>query len=490
MSYVKYNGNRLIPAPLVNIGKTYTKSNDGSIIGSIFNVSLVGEIVAWKGSPASNGTWHTGTDYPADESIDSNSRLSAIQRKQEAIRTLFADEGKSLIIQALDGTEAVSGYPRVVGIEFPEGIWYDRSPYTINLELDTLYPENEDDFTYNLASAEESWTIDTDERPESIGDLSRTYRLSHTVSATGKLKYTSTSVPVKEAWREARDWVHTRLGFDSYIALSSGVNNLPSYYGGYNHARNEVDDKRGGSYSVSETWILASGTALEDFSVSTNTSRDKAIISVTINGNIIGLEQRDSDLQVTTTKYANALSRFNAVSGLALTRAQTYSGETLNILPESMIVGRSPTNGTINYTFNYNNRTSNLIANAKSEKISVNDTAHGGESFAELFVLDRGEGPILQDLGTRPSYKRTLSIELVVNKPSVTASDASIKAAFYDSNPRADVSTSGDIQTIIDAINPINQPISMTKASPAQENWDFLTGRYSYNQTWTYVPSG
>ena len=83
MSYVKYNGNRLIPAPLVNINKTYTKSSDGSIIGSIFNVSLVGEIVAWKGSPASSGIWHTGTGYPADETIDSNSRLSAIQRNTQ-----------------------------------------------------------------------------------------------------------------------------------------------------------------------------------------------------------------------------------------------------------------------------------------------------------------------------------------------------------------------------------------------------------------------
>lgn len=81
-----------------------------------------------------------------------------------------------------------------------------------------------------LSDVTESWNIDTDERAENES-LSRTYRLTHSVSATGKRHYNN-NILQAEAWQQARDWVQSKLGFDSSKALSSGVNNLPSYYSG------------------------------------------------------------------------------------------------------------------------------------------------------------------------------------------------------------------------------------------------------------------
>lgn len=500
MSYVKYDGNRLIPAPLVSINKTYDKSGDGQLIGSTFNVSLNGTIVAFMGSPKSDGSWHTGTGYPADESVISDLRLEAIQKKQRAIRDLFATEGKIFVIQAVSGTAPMSGFPRVNSIDIPEGQWYNRAPYTINLEFDELWPQKEDSFSDNIKTAHESWNIETNEgEQESTGYLSRTYRLTHSVSATGKRRQDGSGSDVREAWHEAQNWVQSRLGFDTNIALSSGVVNLPSYYGGYNKVRNESIDKREGTYAVTETWTLASGTALENFSVNTTNNIDQTETTVRLEGSVTGLEQISpgSGYPPTTTRYSNANTRFIAVSGLAFTRAQAYSGETLNTQPITVIVGRNPVAGTIDYSFEYDNRPSNLIGAAKSENISVVDTTDGGKSFAELFILDRTHGPVLQSLGTRPAFKRTLNLELVVNRPTVSGTIASIRSAFYDSNPRMNTTTSGDISNLIAAIDPSGlvdgdgrHIFTTTYSDPPQETWDFRSGRYSYTRTWTYIPSG
>ena len=493
MSVVKYNNKRLIPAPFISINKKYDKAGDGSLLGSTFNISLVGTIVTHMGSPTSSGSWWTGVGYPPDESVSSDNRLKAIQTKQDSIRDLFSDEGKLLVIQSPGLDVPVSGFPRINDIDFSEGQWYDRSQYTVNLELDRLYPAEEDSFTHNINSAEESWQIETNEgQPEGLGNLSKTYRLTHTVAATGKRRQDGTGTDVREAWAEARNWVHTKLGQDSTIAYSSGVLNLPSYYTDvfYNHTRNENINKKAGSYSVTENWILASGAVTEDLNISTNLTVEDPEKTVRVEGTITGLETGLAGSGIQTTKYENASSRFVIASGLAFTRAQNYSGISLNLRPFSATIGKNPIVGIISYSFVYNNRPSNLVAGARSEIVNVADSVTGGQSFAEIFVLERSYGPILQDLGTRPSFKRNLSIELVMDRPTVSGTVESIRSAFHESNPRRHSATSGNIENIINAVNPQNMGFSETYSDLPQENWNFLKGRYSYNQTWTYVPSG
>ena len=82
-----------------------------------------------------------------------------------------------------------------------------------------------------------------------------------------------------------------------------------------------------------------------------------------------GLEQRDANMAITTSKYDNALTRFSYASGVALDRAQSYSGLTLNIIPLTSVIGRNPIAGTITYNYEYDNRPRRLILGAKSEAI-------------------------------------------------------------------------------------------------------------------------
>jgi hypothetical protein len=501
MSRVIYNSQRLIPAPFVNIDKEYQKAGNGDIVGKLYRITVTGTLVAFKGSPNSDGEFHTAGGYPTDETVTPDSRLSSIQRKQEALRKLFSTEGYSFEIQADDASTPVKCNPRVVSISFPEGTWYDRCEYTIVLEADELYPDNDETtstFSYYISSAEESWSLETNESL-SIGlDKPYSFVLTHSIAAVGKKFYNESGDLEKEAWEQAKTFVQAKLGIDTDRVESDGVLNLTSYEG-YNHVRNENTDKYGGRYSVVETWMLADDNALEDFSVSTETSIDKQETTVAIQGNITGLEVRDSDLGLTTSKYTNASDKYATVSSLAFSRAETYSGIDLNSAPISQTVGKNPIAGTINYTYQYDNRPTNMIANANYEVINISDNLQG-DKHAAIFVLGRSAGPVLQNLGTTSALHRTLSIEIVVDAPGAGGDDvwseAEVRNAFFNKNPRFDSDYASDISKVIAAANPSNQTEVYGDGDPGgfgqvyedtpQESWEPKTGRYTYTTGWTF----
>lgn len=476
---VSYDGKRLIPAPFVSITKSYQRSGNDEIIGATYSINVTGTIVAFKGSPNSSKVFHILSGYPADETVLIDSRLGAILRKQEAIRDLFSEDGKSFEVQSADATQPMKCNPRVISINFPEGVWTDICQYTIVLECDKLYPVDEDSFPNLLKDVQESWSLETDENAEGL-NLPRTYRVSHNVTAVGKRFYDSTGSLPNQPWELARDYVLTRLGINSQFLLSSGVNNLPSYYGGYNHTRNENRDERAGSYNVTESWILTSGTALEDFSIETTSRADSAIRTVSINGNITGLEQRDANLGLLVSKYNNALAKFSSISGILFSRAQNYSNLSLNIAPLSARVGVNPIGGTLNYGYDYDTRPSNLVSGAISEVISLQDSLSTNVT-AIIPVLGRALGPVLQPIGTSDALTRQLSIEVVMPTPSFgTGSVADIRTAFLHSQP------SGQVDVIIQALSPANNGYSQCYVQSNQASWDAKNGRYSHNITWVY----
>lgn len=495
MSSVSYSSKRLIPAPFVSVSKNYQTTGDGEKIGSSFQLSITGTIVAFKGSPNSSQVFHTTGGFPADEVIAANARLAAIFRKQEAIRELFSNDGLTLEFQSADGSQPMKCNPRVLSIEFAADIWFDRCEYTINLEADELsvngVAQGEDAFTEYISSASETWSIETSEdQPEGLGS-NRTYRLTHSLSATGKRFFDETGSLLRPAWENARLWVQPKMGFDSVIALSSGVNNLPTYYQGLNHVRSENVGENTGDYSVTETWILASGTALEDFTVNTRIDLDSGLNNVSIDGSIRGLETRDSNFNITSAKYDNAVTKFNAASGLALTRAQSFSGFTLNITPLNTTIGRNPVGGTISYSFEFNTRPSNLLTSARSESITMSDS-FGVDVFAAVGVLGRSVGPVLQGLGSKQATTRSLSIDAVYGSDYVGSGNATSR--LITKHPRNDVTRNAEIQAVVNAVQPVlagalnnnGAAASTVFVSDQSDNWDATSSRYSLQIGWTY----
>jgi hypothetical protein len=470
---IHYNSKKIIPAPLVSITKDFEKSGDGQKQGSSYTLTVQGTIVAFKGSPDSAGTFWTTSGYPDDETIATDSRLASILNKQAAILDLFSEDGHSFEIQPWDGSSPTKCNPEVISVVFPEGTWHDTCPYTITLKaprlMGPLNPDGEDSFTDYITQATEDWTIEFNDQPESVL-VPQTFRLTHSLSAVGKLFYEPDGSLTYQPWEQAKNWVQARLGLDIARARANGVLNLPNYFTGFNHTRTENVGKLEGQYGVTETWIISSGNVLEDFTISVTESAEDGLVRVSIDGNIVGLDTRDTGtFQLTTSKWAAASGRYATVEGQLLTRAMNYSNYSLNILPLSKVVRRNPTVGNIGYTVDYDNRPGNCIAGVKSETISITDH-NPGDVFAVIPVLGRAAGPVLQDISTIRESKRDLSYECVV--PTTGTCTIALLTAGKP-----------DITSVVNLVVPTTTQVF--KESDV-ENWSPKQGRYSRQITWVY----
>ena len=461
---VIYNSNKIIPAPLIAVSKTYSRLPGGEKLSVQYQITVTGNLVAYKGSPDSSENFWTSSGYPADETSvqgDPNARLEAILRKQEALRGLFAEDGHAFEIQPLNGAASMKCYPKVQSINFGEGQWYDLCQYTIVLTAEELLGtgDPEDTASY-ITSASESWSLQEGENEE-------IFTLSHNVSAQGVDQYGPVGL-VNLGWVNAQTFVQALLGIDTDKIDSVGALNLDSgLLTGYNHTRVENLDEKAGTYSVAESWILSETDAIDNFNVDVTSSLTDPLNSVSINGTITGLNTKNGSFDITTNKFAAASGYYVSIAGDIFSRAQTYSNIALNAQALTETVGRNIKGGVITYNRTYNDRPSNIISEALSESVSVSEEFQG-DIFAAIPVIGRAAGPILQNMNTKTQRSRSLTAQL-----TFTPSGA------YGSPP--------SIQDIIDLVEPTATQVFRSQDN---QNWDYKTGSLSRNITWVFSPDG
>jgi len=132
----------------------------------------------------------------------------------------------------------------------------------------------------------------------------------------------------------------------------------------------------------------------------------------------------------------------------------------LNAVPVSNVNGKNPQTGVITYSYSYNNRPSNMIAGALSEVVTVTDI-YPGDVFAQIPILGRAEGPILQAINTYTARQRQLSIEAVMT-PGTLVPDSS---------------------AIVVIATPTGTQVFK---SNDQVSYSVNTGRYTRQVAWTY----
>ena len=482
MSKCLYDGKRLIPCPFVTLNKTFDRLNDGTLIGTTWQGTIRGTIVSYMGSPDKNKNFWDLGGFPPDDVVSVDERLGAIFRKQEAIRELFSEDGHLLEFQSLDGSAPMKCNPKITGITFDEGPWFNTCGYSITFETDIIYVngaalgEDNDLYRYFIKTAGESWQLETNEDQLNAPGLP-TYRLTHEVSAEGKRVFNPDGSVSSGAWEMAKQYVMSRIGFDRGAISGSAIpylrgsdDLLPSYYGGYNHVRSENVDKNGGSYSVTESWILSSGTAIEDFNISLSNTSDSSLTSVTIDGTITGFEIKNNNMGLIQSKYSGASLMFSSVSGAIYQRARNYSGKNLNVIPLQSSTTKSPIAGLITYSYQYNDRPANLIAGSLSEIFTVQDS-FDNDVIAIIPVPGRIRGPVLQDIGTKTERTRTVSVEIVMPTPSGNLLQR------YSNSPY------NTINTLVNELKPVGYQVFQIDNAPS---WDLSTGRFSLNRQWTY----
>lgn len=469
---VIYNGNYLVPGPMATVTKLFDTTEDGRRIGAKFGISLQGKLVVHKGSPNSSGGFATTAVEPADEVINSDSYLTVMLRKMEALRTLFATEGKTLQIQGYDSGSPWSCNPRLKGpIEFQRGpttSWYNVLDFTVNLEADFIsgpgMATGEDNFPEKIERASETWTM------EPTDEIGRVYKLTHAVFAKGKRTYSTSGTIDTEAWQQASGYCLNRitLGIDLNRMGSPGILNL-GHLNAYNYTRRQTIGELDGTFNLDETWTCISGStpAIETYTVTKRTAElNKA--SVSIEGSVQGLEVRNNtSYALTSSRWANAKTQWTTTQADLKTRAQNATGLTLNATPLNNSVSYNEINGIINYTYEFDNRAGNQNTDGDvvSEKIDFSYDLPN-RLYAEIPILGRNNGPILQDIVTRTSKKKTVAIECLVSGTTLSYT-----------------ATMPDYNSIVSGFAPTS---SVRFLAGDRESWNEKEGRYSRQTTWIY----
>jgi len=413
-----------------------------------------------------------------------------------------------------------------------------------------------DDTFYNTKNKYDSRTP-YDSGVESDIASAKSYRLTRSISATGRTVHDS-GAKRYEAWEQALNFISktllqdggSRSGIDFTIKASdgsesnadnqyhptsgnqkyalypgyltedisninnlysSGLLNLPSYYKGYNHSRNISFDKAAGSCSVTESWILASGdTALENYNVAIDNSRDNPRKSVKINGTIKGL----SDIPASgyssgvfnnlgaLTPYKQALKKYFAISrdgqfglnSIIYNRAKNLAnGTLLNSQPLSVSLSTNELLGEISYNVEFDNRPLNYFSGVLSENIIINDT-YPGDIYALIPVIGRKSGPIIQYVRSRTEYKRDVNIELLLDYTDISYAsgiDNSDRVKLLLNKPSLNKTAIQPIREklrdLLIMLSPSGDP-NVTKyfLKPPVETWSPKEGRYSFSASWDY----
>ncbi len=288
---LSYDGKKVVPAPVVTINKSYRRTDDGTKIGVVYDITLTGTLLPFKGSPQSNKTFWTATGYPPDEAYEGNNEdFHHIIRKQEALRSLFSVDGKSLEWQPSNGQPVVKCNPRIADLSFAEGNWAEKCDYVVRCQADWIYLNGtlskEDQFAAELVvSAGESWTFE-----EVEGQRGLAHRVTHEITAQGVTGFDSTGALKggKESWQHARDWCIARVlgGSVPEWIVTSTVGGSAWHGGGYTKSYHV--DRTGGSYGITEEWLITNTDTYIEKSYSLEYDRERDEYRVRCEGLVHG----------------------------------------------------------------------------------------------------------------------------------------------------------------------------------------------------------
>ena len=554
------------PTPFVAISMS-PQRNKECMVGVTYTITLTGTILSDEGMPyalhpndwqqllpahASTGAIGTRTGpFKAFDKTGVSSRprppkqkvtkhSHAILSKQRILRSLFARDNQIIQISDIEDENApvMWFFARFVSCSFEEGPYVNTSNYTVVVETDAIAQGNPSnnpiyeaggffDFCWDgeedspeediIENFSENWQIEPEENPENLSKL-RTYRVTHTLNATGKPNYYVNGGLKTAAWENAKRWVvnhmsntatESNVGYPNVNRLSGGgqaiaadnINlDINQYTRGWNHSANESIDKTGGSYSVTENWILSDDPVLESFSSSINGSSDNPFTQLDITGTITGLSAYlpegyqnatdPNDKFVNATFFFNNITSngsFNAASSTfqrASAIMNAYSNKNLNPTPVSFSVSYDEFQGVISYNVSYSDKPQTTIDGALSEQISISDTAPG-DVFATIPVLGRQTGPVLQYIGGRTEYKRDISINLIMDRNHVAYQNNRNQLVLQ--KPSASAPQGAQLAKLIKDLSPANEPgIRKWFVAPPQESWNPKDGTYSINMSFVY----
>ncbi len=270
------------PVPLLGESKEFLKTDAGEVLSITHTLTFAGTLLPTR--PALSGV------------PDLSTCISLLSRKRTQMCEALSEDFGDLLIVDASGFPIISAKPRILSLEFEEGVLVQQSPYSLTVSYEEVLATGTP-----VSSYDESWDFTQNEN-DTIG-------VAHTVNAVG-IRNTTLGI---EPHIVAKDFVLSRLGYDAsnsfamrppYIDALLDIGNLSEF----NKVLSENVDLTAGSYSVTETWIASSGAFLDDRSIANQFARDEEGVffeTTVINGTVQGYGD------TTFEKLANAEDGFN-----------------------------------------------------------------------------------------------------------------------------------------------------------------------------------
>jgi len=350
MSYVAYNSQKIIPAPLVNIKREWRRTEDGSRTGQRILITLSGKFVSGKGG------LYSGSGYPSDVPADRHC-FKDILAKQESLQELF-DNTDYQWLEILPDPEATATptkwVVKVLNVDFPQGQWVETTDYIVQLEAQVGDTTNDYD---TVVDYDETWELQYNEDPND------TYNLVHNIHCTSQEQYVVALASIKDGWIKAYEYVNDTLGgsgIDNTIVQADPGFALAVTFAGYNHVLTKNIDEFSGVYNIQETWLMSETTYSEDQQIEVVWNRDtpesEPDTTVSISGTITGL-RNDAG-----TGYANAQTRWTVVEDGLYSQANSITpGVTIAQTPKTKSVTYNELDRTINYIYTYDNTSADYL---------------------------------------------------------------------------------------------------------------------------------
>jgi len=512
------------PIPQISLSKEFDRDQAGRIIGSKTIVSLEGVI------------YNSGINFPSILSKESGLRLAF--SKDDSFKfgcgtnfnaPNFSGNAKVNRYSA-EKTEnrwvsTISYSVELLVEDVPSSTCSSTGVYNVSSCQDEWNMEILDEYNYVNNPAGANVLRQALNFP--VGKNYPLYRVSRTIGAVGKFIPTGNGLGIS-AISGAKQWVRCRLDTAPETSITGILDGIALY----NFTRSVSVDDPGGSYRLTDNWIgipsgVTSGLYMESFNV--DSSLDNTYMrTVTINGTIKGLEpfntgeiykssviggsgaagslkpfaslSRVGGATSSYSKFESAISGYhNDVKNNMFIRAQSFIEKTtsanssntttgifrrffgrdenpLNPLPISVTEGFNPTEGSVTYSWVYNNRPLNLISGSIVETLTVSDN-FPTQVVAELFVLGRRLGPVIQSLGTYTTASRDVTFEVIMLRPTGLANIRFPRTAYTQ------------ITGLVESFNPVyllGSNICKSFVKNNTENWSISEGKFTKQKTWVW----
>ena len=474
-----YGDYQFKPAPLVNISREKYVTNNGTVLGGGYRVTLDGTLL--PGTVQGSGL--TGDDLAGAITLPKASghrydgqanAYNSFRAKDDLLHALNEDN-KLFYVNFLgsgpmcSGTGMYSSDTVVNSIEFSSpDQWVKRVEYSIELFCRNQLSLNKggttgilDGISGILQSQEQEYSVEMLAKPQQFGSGATPMWLQVGVNTSQQ------SLPGLGADIAAPS-VSLKTPIDNFV---TGVGFEGKFRGANTatltnrtHSYNELNS----THSYNDTYIvkdtsgdfkglgIPTGNVIDTFSVDVESSLESAIVTVSIQGELRGIEPHYGTISLSGSgepgplkqgggnKMSTAIYEAQSYLDQAIynntgdgtdaydfkergnpllsNRANTaYSGVGtpavrllgLNPEPLSKSIGYNNSEGIITYSLSYNNRPENCYSGALSETISIT-RGRPIPVHANLTILGRSLGPILQDIGTKSASTTECSIEAVV----------------------------------------------------------------------------